>query len=192
MKRRVLPPEKTAELMENILENASRLQDMTENMLTAMQMENNRYNIRKEEINLSEIIEEVKKNFSIKNEIKGTIQNDIDYYGDPILIKMTLNNLVENAIKYSNNKPIELNLFQQNEQLIIEVKDNGVGIKPEFRKKVFKKFYRVEDEETRETKGSGLGLFIVKQAVEKHKGKILISDNIPNGTIFTINFTAIA
>lgn len=191
MKRRVLPPEKTAELMENILENASRLQDMTENMLTAMQMENNRYNIRKEEINLSEIMEEVKKNFSIKNEIKGTIQNDIDYYGDPILIKMTLNNLVENAIKYSDNKPIELNLFQQNEQLIIEVKDNGVGIKPEFRKKVFKKFYRVEDEETRETKGSGLGLFIVKQAVEKHKGKILISDNIPNGTIFTINFTAI-
>lgn len=192
MKRRVLPPEKTAELMENILENANRLQDMTENMLTAMQMENNRYNIRKEEINLSEIVEEVKKNFSIKNEIKGNVQSHIMYYGDPVLMKMTLNNLLENAIKYSDNKPIELNLFQQNEQLILEVKDNGVGIKPEFRKKVFKKFYRVEDEETREAKGSGLGLFIVKQAVEKHKGKISISDNIPNGTIFTLNFPAIS
>ncbi len=191
MKRRVLPAEKTAELMENILENASRLQDMTENMLTAMQMENNRYNIRKEEINLSEIVEEVKKNFSIKNEIKGDVQSNIMYYGDPVLMKMTLNNLVENAIKYSDNKPIELNLFQQNGQLTIEVKDNGVGIKPEYRKKVFKKFYRVEDEETRETKGSGLGLFIVKQAVEKHKGKISINDNIPNGTIFTLNFPAI-
>ena len=55
-------------------------------------------------------------------------------------------------------------------------------------KKVFKKFYRVEDEETRETKGSGLGLFIVKQAVEKHKGKITISDNLPTGTVFTLSF----
>lgn len=188
MKRRVLPQEKQVELLENILENATRLQDMTENMLTAMQMENNRYNIRKEEINLSEIVCEVKKNFEIKNEIRGEIEKDLMYYGDPVLLKMTLNNLVENAIKYSDNKPVEINLFQKNSDLIIEVKDNGIGIPKGLRKKVFKKFYRVEDEETRETKGSGLGLFIVKQAVEKHKGKITISDNLPTGTVFTLSF----
>lgn len=188
MKRRVLPQEKQVELLENILENATRLQDMTENMLTAMQMENNRYNIRKEEINLSEIVFEVKKNFEIKNEIRGEIEKDLMYYGDPVLLKMTLNNLVENAIKYSDNQPVEINLFQKNSDLIIEVKDNGIGIPKGLRKKVFKKFYRVEDEETRETKGSGLGLFIVKQAVEKHKGKITISDNLPTGTVFTLSF----
>jgi signal transduction histidine kinase len=188
MKRRVLPQEKQVELLENILENATRLQDMTENMLTAMQMENNRYNIRKEEINLSEIVCEVKKNFEIKNEIRGEIEKDLMYYGDPVLLKMTLNNLVENAIKYSDNQPVEINLFQKNSDLIIEVKDNGIGIPKGLRKKVFKKFYRVEDEETRETKGSGLGLFIVKQAVEKHKGKITISDNLPTGTVFTLSF----
>lgn len=188
MKRRVLPQEKQVELLENILENATRLQDMTENMLTAMQMENNRYNIRKEEINLSEIVCEVKKNFEIKNEIRGEIEKGLMYYGDPILLKMTLNNLVENAIKYSDNKPVEINLFQKNNELIIEVKDNGIGIPKAFRKKIFKKFYRVEDEETRETKGSGLGLFIVKQSVEKHKGKITITDNLPTGTIFTLSF----
>ncbi|MFM9944335.1 MAG: sensor histidine kinase, partial [Bacteroidia bacterium] len=97
MKRRVLPQEKQVELMDNILENATRLQDMTENMLTAMQMENSRYNIRKEEINLSEIVNEVKKNFEIKNEITGEIEQNIMYYGDLVLLKMTLNNLVENA-----------------------------------------------------------------------------------------------
>lgn len=192
MQRRVLPQEKQAELMGNILENANRLQDMTENMLTAMQMENNRYKIRKEELNLSEIMNEVKKNFELKNEIKGKIEENIQYYGDPILLKMTLNNLVENAIKYSDNKPVELNLFQKEHDLIIEVKDNGLGIPSSFRKKIFKKFYRIEDDETRETKGSGLGLFIVKQAVEKHRGKISISDNVPKGTVFTLIFPAIS
>ena len=188
MQRRVLPLEKQVELMGNIIENANRLQDMTENMLTAMQMENSRYNIRKEEINLSEIVSEVKKNFSIKNEIEGHIEKGVMFYGDSVLLKMTFNNLVENAIKYSDNHPVEINLTQKTGQVIIEVKDRGIGIPAELRKKVFKKFYRVQDEETRETKGSGLGLFIVKQAIEKHKGKIGISDNVPHGTIFTITF----
>ena len=188
MQRRVLPQEKQVELMGNILENATRLQDMTENMLTAMQMENNRYNIQMEEINLSGLLKEVEKNFSIKNEIKSHIDEGITFIGDPVLLKMTFNNLVENAIKYSDNNPVELNLFKKNQEVFIEVKDSGIGIPVNYRKKVFKKFYRVQDEETRETKGSGLGLFIVKQAIEKHKGKIIISSNTPKGTVFTIIF----
>ena len=188
LKTRVLPKEKQAELMENILENASRLQYMTENMLTAMQMENDRYKIRKEQINLSELVNEVKKNFALKNEVSGNIVENIMYYGDPVLLKMTLNNLMENAIKYSNNQPVEILFYKKNHELIIEIKDKGIGISPRFRKKIFKKFYRLQDEETRDTKGSGLGLFIVKQAVEKHKGKISVSHNSPVGTVFTLTF----
>ena len=153
-----------------------------------MQMENNRYNIQMEEINLSGLLKEVEKNFSIKNEIKSHIDEGITFIGDPVLLKMTFNNLVENAIKYSDNNPVELNLFKKNQEVFIEVKDSGIGIPVNYRKKVFKKFYRVQDEETRETKGSGLGLFIVKQAIEKHKGKIIISSNTPKGTVFTIIF----
>lgn len=185
---RPLPQEKQSELIGIILENSRRLQDMTENMLTAMQMESNRYNIRKEEINLSAIVNEVMQNFALKNEISGTVESDIFYYGDSTLLKMTMNNLVENAIKYSDNKPVELNLFNRNGSIILEVKDQGIGIEKEYRKRIFRRFYRIQDEETRETKGSGLGLFIVKQAVEKHKGKIMISDNEPKGTVFTITF----
>jgi len=151
-------------------------------------MESNRYNIRKEEINLSAIVNEVMQNFALKNEISGTVEPDISYYGDSTLLKMTMNNLVENAIKYSDNKPVELNLFNRNGSIILEVKDQGIGIEKEYRKRIFRRFYRIQDEETRETKGSGLGLFIVKQAVEKHKGKIMISDNEPKGTVFTITF----
>jgi len=189
---RPLPQEKQQELIGIILENAKRLQDMTENMLTAMQMESNKYNIRKEEINLSGIVNEVMQNFALKNEISGTVDADVSYYGDPILLKMTINNLVENAIKYSDNKPVELNLFQKKGAISIEVKDQGIGIEKEYRKRIFRRFYRIQDEETRETKGSGLGLFIVKPAVEKHRGKILISDNLPKGTIFTITFPSLS
>jgi signal transduction histidine kinase len=192
MMRRTLPKEKQEELMGNILENANRLQDMTENMLTAMQMENNRYNVRKEEINLSNIVEEVKANFSLKNAIVGNVEKNIQFYADPVLIKMILNNLIENAIKYSDNQPVEINLFNRKEEIILEVKDQGIGIDPSYKKKIFKKFYRIQDEETRETKGSGLGLFIVKQAVEKHKGKIAVSDNEPKGTVFTITLQGIS
>ncbi len=189
---RSLPQEKQKELIGTILENSRRLQDMTENMLTAMQMESNRYNIRKEEIDLSGIVNEVMQNFALKNEISGKVETNISYFGDPVLLKMTLNNLVENAIKYSDNKPVELNLLRENDTLIIEVKDQGSGIEKEYRKRIFRRFYRIQDEETRETKGSGLGLFIVKQAVEKHKGKIIISDNFPKGTVFTITFQALS
>lgn len=188
---RPLPQEKQSELIGIILENSRRLQDMTENMLTAMQMESNRYNIRKEEMNLSAIVNEVMQNFALKNEISGTVEPDISYYGDSTLLKMTINNLVENAIKYSDNKPVELNLFNRNGIIILEVKDQGIGIEKEYRKRIFRRFYRIQDEETRETKGSGLGLFIVKQAVEKHKGKIVISDNEPKGTVFTITFQSL-
>lgn len=191
MMRRTLPKEKQEELMGNILENANRLQDMTENMLTAMQMENNRYNVRKEEINLSNIVEEVKATFSLKNAIAGNVEKNIQFYADPVLIKMILNNLIENAIKYSDNQPVEINLFNRKEEIILEVKDQGIGIDPSYKKKIFKKFYRIQDEETRETKGSGLGLFIVKQAVEKHKGKIVVSNNQPKGTVFNITWQSI-
>jgi signal transduction histidine kinase len=184
--KRSLPQEKQHELLGTILENTTRLQDMTENMLTAMQMENNRYTIKKEAIDLSGLVNEVKQSFSLKNPIFGNIESDIAFFGDPILLKMTLNNLIENAIKYSDNQPVELNLSVKDRFITIEVKDSGAGIEPEFRKKVFRKFYRIQDEETRETKGSGLGLFIVKQAVEKHKGKIYISENQPKGSVFTV------
>jgi len=191
MMRRTLPQEKQVELMGNILENANRLQDMTENMLTAMQMENNYYNVRKEEINLSNIVEDVKANFSLKNAVEGIVEEQILYYGDPVLIKMILNNLIENAIKYSDNQPVEINLYNRKDEIVLEVKDQGIGIDHNYKKKIFKKFYRIQDEETRETKGSGLGLFIVKQAVEKHKGKIVVSKNEPQGTVFSITFQGI-
>ena len=71
---------------------------------------------------------------------------------------------------------------------MIEVKDEGPGIANTEKKKVFDKFYRSGNEQTRSTKGTGLGLYLCKQIAGKHKGKIVLTDNKPAGSIFTVVF----
>jgi signal transduction histidine kinase len=98
-----------------------------------------------------------------------------------------IQNLVENAIKYSNESAnIEVSLYQNNDSVVLEVKDNGIGIPERERSNIFKKFYRIGNEETRTTKGTGLGLFIVKRVVDLHGGKIFVSENKPKGTVVKI------
>lgn len=188
LQKRILPPEKHDELLGSIIENADRLKDMTENMLTAMQIENKRFFIRKEKFNLSELVKETAHNFSLKSEINTDIKDQIYIIGDKAILKMTLNNIIENALKYSGNKPVNILLNKTDSEIIIQIADNGKGIESKYRKNIFKKFYRIEDDEIRQTTGSGLGLYIVAQAVKKHKGKIYIEDNTPQGTIFKIVF----
>ncbi|MCC6721109.1 MAG: HAMP domain-containing histidine kinase [Bacteroidia bacterium] len=182
LQKRILPSEKQNELLGHVIENADRLKDMTENMLTAMQIENKRFFIRKELLNLSEVINDCVNNFSLKNQIISSIEKEIYFMGDRALLKMTFNNIIENAIKYSDNKAIEITLKRDENKIIVIIADHGIGIDSKYHKKVFKKFYRIEDDEIRNTSGSGLGLYIVKQSIKKHKGKIKIEDNKPQGT----------
>ncbi|NUM31586.1 MAG: HAMP domain-containing histidine kinase [Bacteroidetes bacterium] len=190
LQKRILPTEKHNELLGSIIENADRLKDMTENMLTAMQIENRKFFIRKADFDLSELLKNISVSFSLKNQINTDIQDNVIFFGDIAIMKMTLNNIIENAIKYSENKPVNISLKKNENEIQIEISDFGMGIDNKYRKKIFKKFYRIEDDEIRRTTGSGLGLFIVNQAVKKHKGKIEISDNKPQGTIVKIKFKA--
>ena len=98
-----------------------------------------------------------------------------------------LQNLIENAVKYSPDDPtILVKYFYENDCFKFDIIDNGLGINSLEKKKVFEKFYRVGSEETRKTKGTGLGLYIVAQVVKAHRGFIRISDNQPKGSIFHI------
>ena len=93
----------------------------------------------------------------------------------------------KNAYKYSpNEKLIRIDLQQIDGQVHLIVADHGVGIEKGERTKVFDQFYRVGSEDTRESKGTGLGLYIVNQVVNAHKGKIRILDNEGGGTKFQI------
>ncbi len=178
--------EKKAELIENSIQNTFRLEELAENMLVSMQIENDKYQYALSEIDLSEMATQIIENQNIKGEITGNLTAGIRVQGDNFILRMVINNLIENAFKYSNDQPIEVNLFERNNQKIIEVKDQGIGIPKEEYKNIFKKFYRIQEEETRTTKGTGLGLFIVKEAIERHNGSVWVGVNDPKGTIFRV------
>ena len=94
---------------------------------------------------------------------------------------------MENAHKYStNDKHISISLKREGTNVLLEVSDNGIGIAKNERTKVFDQFYRIGNEDTRDSKGTGLGLYIVNQIVTAHNGKIKIIDNPGGGTIFQI------
>lgn len=96
-------------------------------------------------------------------------------------------NLIENALKYSDpGSPVEIEITSKKEETIIKVRDQGIGIPPGERQKIFQQFYRSGHEETRSTKGTGLGLYIVSKMMEYHGGKIHVESNTPKGSTFVL------
>jgi signal transduction histidine kinase len=98
-----------------------------------------------------------------------------------------LSNLVENAIKYSDEDPeVTIRTEIRDEKWCLSVADRGVGIPEKEKSSIFNKFYRVGSEDTRKTKGTGLGLYIMKEMTNAHGGQIDVRDNKGQGTIFTV------
>jgi two-component system, OmpR family, phosphate regulon sensor histidine kinase PhoR len=117
------------------------------------------------------------------------IEPSVFVYGDAIAFSSLIVNLIENAEKYSPpDTSIEVRLTEKTGNALISVSDEGIGIPAEEHTKIFTKFYRVGNEDTRKTKGTGLGLYIVKHVIDLHKGKININSNQPKGTIFEMEF----
>ena len=106
---------------------------------------------------------------------------------DADAISQVILNLLDNAMKYSPvNKEINVNAYKKEENIVIDVIDKGIGIEPAKIDRIFEKFYRGEDELTRETKGTGVGLSIVKHIVDAHKGKIEIESKKGEGSTFSV------
>lgn len=186
MQRRTLPEEKKAELVEKAVQNTHRLEELAENMLTAMQIENDKYQYDKESFNISDMMDRIVSNFRIKGTITDSIEPDLFFTGDRFILRIAINNLVENAFKYSDYQPIDVSLKKEGNKLLVRVADQGNGVAKEDQEKIFKRFYRAQNEEVRNTKGTGLGLFIVKQVIEKHQGKVHVEPNVPKGSVFVV------
>jgi len=98
-------------------------------------------------------------------------------------------NLLDNAIKYSGaNKYVRIKTAKGEKAIIVEIEDHGIGIAPEHQKKIFDNFYRVSDPLVHDTKGSGLGLALVKHIVTAHGGKIILTSAPAIGTTFRLEF----
>lgn len=189
---RKLDEEKQQRLLKQALQETNRLNTLTNNILLAAQIDSGNLNSEKEEINLSVLADGCVQDFKQRypqRKLEASIDKDIYVTGDTLLLQIALNNLIENAIKYSQeDSVVNVDLTDEEERVSLEVTDEGIGINDDEKKQVFEKFYRVGNENTRKTKGTGLGLYITKKIVEDHGAGIYIADNTPGGTIFAINF----
>ena len=191
--KRKLKPEQHSKLGNNAIADVERLNELVNNLLMAAKLEAS-YQPQLERLELSELVDDIVQKMKEKfPEIKfhQSIEPAIEMLeGDKMGVVSIVTNLIENAVKYNqqDTPEIEVNLKTAKNKIWFEVADNGIGISEKEKKKIFERFYRVGNEDTRRTKGTGLGLYIVKQIVKGHQGKIQVFDNQPSGTKFMIQF----
>jgi K+-sensing histidine kinase KdpD len=189
LQRHQLSDEQKAQLLSRCIQEADRLSDLCNNMLITSQIEGRQYKTITETLCISDIVYDSAGIYANRypDRITMEITEDCHIKGDMLLLQMAINNLLENAIKYTPpDTPITISLTKAERELCLQVADKGAGIPDGEKKKIFSKFYRVGDEATRNTKGTGLGLYLTKQIVKQHKGRLTVKDNDPNGAIFQI------
>lgn len=199
---RDLNKETQQQIISNTLQENERLTQLIENILISTRLDDvedsSNLLINKENVNISELLAEtISKAFTQAQQkrIQSSIQPGVFLTTDKAIFPSIIINLVENALKYSPAESgIEIRLTKTGPpdgragSVVLSVIDSGAGIPDTEKEKVFKKFYRSGNEETRSSKGTGLGLFIVKKTVEMHGGEIAIKNNAPTGTIFEVVF----
>jgi two-component system, OmpR family, sensor histidine kinase CiaH len=192
LQKYALDPQKQKRLIYTTLEETARLNFLTNNILISSQLEGGGYAISKEELDLSALLDESIRDFRTRFPDRNfitEIEPDTDIRGDALLLQMLINNLVENAIKYSpKESPVKASLKMDNEMVKLCISDEGPGIPDEEKKKIFDKFYRIGNEATRKTQGTGLGLYLCSKIAADHNADILVTNNIPSGSKFVVRF----
>lgn len=192
IQKRELEKEQREKLTNNTLEELRRLNGLCNNLLLSSQMESSGYRTTYEPISISQVAEKCVIDFSIRfpaRHIQFSGESESMILGDRFLLEMALNNLIDNAIKYSPRESIIRIVTQENEnRVILEVTDEGQGIPRDEQKRIFEKFYRTGDEATRKARGTGLGLFIVRKVANAHQAVISLTDNDPRGSVFRMSF----
>lgn len=195
LQKRKLDEAQQQKLITSSLLETNRLNSLTNNILVASQLEMETYRLNKQPLNFSELVTTCIKDFKTRfaaRQFEADIQDALMTDGETTLLQMLLNNLLDNAVKYSpKDKPITIQLAKKQTQLILSVADEGEGIPDEEKAHVFEKFYRVGSEATRKAKGTGLGLYLCRKIVKDHNGTITIEDNQPGGAKFIVTLKAL-
>ena len=194
LQKRDLPEAKREEIYNQSLTEIKRLESLVSNILITRSIENKNYFLNKSDIQLNELIQHTLdalqktalKNHSVESELEScTLSADRESFVSIIT------NLLQNAAKYSPaGSEIKIKLQKKNQTLTLEISDQGIGISDAKKALAFTRFYRDENEMTRKSKGTGLGLFITKFLVEQHGGSIELKDNTPQGLRVIIKFNA--
>lgn len=192
IKHKQLDAAQQEQLLNSALNETNRLNRLIEDVLLASRADKNELILNKESVNVSEMCELILTTYfgdKLKSgQLTKNIESNISFLIDKVLFPSVVINLIENAFKYSPENPkVFFELAMLESKFLLKISDNGIGISDSEKEKVFLKFYRIGNEETRKTKGTGLGLYIVKQIVEAAGGKIVITNNQPKGSVFTVS-----
>lgn len=183
--------EKTKKHIKNLKENIKRVSELIEDFFVISEIENNQFLIKKEIIDLKDIIEETVSRFNSIIEYLGLKiildikEKDYNLFINRQEIKLVIENLIDNAINYGKiGEKIKISLKKNEKEIYFEIEDKGMGIPEKNKEDIFKKFFRAENAKEEKEKGSGLGLFIAKSIIEKEEGKIWFNSKEGEGTTF--------
>jgi len=186
-----VPSRKIEEYLNNVKENIARMVELIDDLLVVSKIEQGTFPILKKEIFLEDIIKDLISRFKIfaeasRIDLSFSPQKNLpEVYADPSLLKLVMENLIDNAIRYTKGGgKVELKLTKKEKNVIFEIKDTGVGIPEKEQKYIFRKFFRAENVIKERTRGSGLGLYVCKSIVERSGGKIWFESKESKGTTF--------
>lgn len=196
LKARDVTEEKRREFYDVMLNDSERLLNTVELVLQAGRTRDRRRKLNISNLNLNEMMEDSIERIRLRYDLSEDIiqfNNDAEIAelkGDASEIQTVFMNLIDNAVKYSDKGNVYIEIKKADRKMVeICIKDSGAGIPSTELKRIFRRFYRVPSRLTQKTKGTGLGLFIVKSIVKKHGGKIRAeSDGEGKGSTFIIEF----
>lgn len=185
-------PRRTKEYLDISQNELQRLNLLVDKVLKLSMFEKREVELKQEDVNLEDIVSEVVTSMRLQIEkYRATVtvssSGNTLLKADKLHLLSVVFNLLDNALKYSKENPvIHISLEGQENAVVLKVEDNGIGISPVYKNKVFEKFFRVPHGDTHNAKGYGLGLSYAAQVIGKHKGTITV-DSVPgNSATFTI------
>jgi two-component system, OmpR family, sensor histidine kinase BaeS len=191
----VIPEEKQKETLLLIKDEAERLKGMLDEVRTLTLLQEPHFKVNLALQDVEELTQKVVKQMSpqfeerkIPLQVHSHLKRE-KFMLDKDRYTQILLNLLNNALQYSSEgKPVKVELSEDPKTLLVKVKDEGVGIAEKDRAYVFERFYRTDQSRTRKTGGIGVGLAIVKELIEAHRGKILVESELGKGSTFTCQF----
>jgi signal transduction histidine kinase len=191
LEHHVSPTERTNFYLHTSKRQLHLLNDFVERILDAAVQDVSDFTLKKEKIDLHALFRELVQSRSVlqqkpvKFELTG--KGPVSIHGDRLHLQTAFHNIIDNAIKYSSESvDIRVDIVENSRDSTVKIRDNGMGIPPQFIRNVFEKFFRVPQGDAQSIKGFGLGLYYVNSIVKKHSGNIYVQSKLGAGTEFII------
>jgi signal transduction histidine kinase len=191
LEHHVPPTERTNFYLHTSRKQLHLLNDFVERILDAAVQDISDFTLKKEKIDLHALFGELVQSYSVLQgkpvSFRLTGEGPVFIQGDRLHLETAFHNIIDNAIKYSNGSvDISIDIVENSRDSTVKIRDNGMGIQPQFIKNIFDKFFRVPQGDAQSIKGFGLGLYYVSSIVKKHSGTISVNSKWQSGTEFII------